>query len=256
MLKRHLILICTILGAIAGYALLHPFGTVVHTLFRVHNGRIHLYFNPGEIITVFVSTFSIRHLPQTISYVILCGIIGFLLGKLIKSYQAREDMLQDLALIDELTGLYNRRGFFLFAAQLVKLSDRTQKGLVLIYADLNNLKLANDQYGHSEGDKVLVCVADVLKNTFRGSDIIGRMGGDEFIVVAMGTEMKNMDTIRRRLDAAIDKADCKKDLKCAISLSMGLVYYNPEQPCSIEELVRRADMLMYEEKKRARLKNA
>jgi diguanylate cyclase (GGDEF)-like protein len=160
-----------------------------------------------------------------------------------------EELLQTLALFDELTGLYNRRGFLSFATQLLKLSDRSQRGLVLIFADLNNMKLINDNFGHAEGDKALTCVANVLKNTFRGSDLVGRIGGDEFAVLALEAKQENMDVLRKRLHDNTTRAECNQAFKCSISLSLGLVYYNPEQPCPIEELLHRGDLLMYEEKR-------
>ena len=91
--------------------------------------------------------------------------------------------MRELALKDILTGLYNRRGFLTFAEQLLRLSDRTHRGLILIYADLDNLKQINDDHGHEEGDRALVIIADVFRETFRDSDVIGRVGGDEFAIL-------------------------------------------------------------------------
>ena len=109
-------------------------------------------------------------------------------------------MMRELALIDALTGLYNRRGFLTYADHLLKLSDRTQRGLILIYADLDNMKRINDDFGHEQGDRALVCIADVLKKTFRNSDVIARVGGDEFAILALEAKAESLDALRRRLN--------------------------------------------------------
>jgi len=184
-LRKHLLLTCTIIGAIAGNAILHPFGMIVHAFFHLHPDEGYLHLHWEEIMTEFVKAFTLEHLPGSISYIVLSGIIGFLFGKQILNYNRQQDILQKLALIDELTGIYNRRGFITFSEQLIKLSNRTKRGLILGFIDLNNLKDINDKSGHSEGDKTLLCIAEVLKKTFRGSDIIGRIGGDEFVVLAL-----------------------------------------------------------------------
>ena len=159
-----------------------------------------------------------------------------------------EKKMRELALNDMLTGLYNRRGFMTFANQLLKLSDRAQRGLVLIYADLDDLKHINDNYGHEEGDSALVNVADVLNQTFRDSDVIGRVGGDEFAVLALEAKGESVETLRARLKENLERIEYSVDPLYKLTFSLGIIYYDPEKPQTIEELLRRADMLMYEEK--------
>jgi len=159
-----------------------------------------------------------------------------------------ESKMRELALNDMLTGLYNRRGFLTFADQLLKLSNRAHRGLILIYADLDNLKLINDVYGHEMGDRALVSIADMLKETFRSSDVIGRMGGDEFAILALETQEESLDTLRKRLKENLEKIKYNVDSVHKLTFSLGIIYYDPEQPHAIEELLRKADALMYEEK--------
>ena len=180
---------------------------------------------------------------------ILYFIVYRQLIKQLKEIKKAKEVMQDLALSDDLTGLYNRRGFIAFAAQLLKLSDRTKRGLVLIYIDVDKMKWINDSFGHAEGDEALKCTAAVLRESFRGSDIAGRIGGDEFVVLALEASSQNMDILRRRLRENIKNSRCCKILRSSISVSMGMVYYNPEKPCPIDELIRRADVMMYEEKR-------
>jgi diguanylate cyclase (GGDEF)-like protein len=159
-----------------------------------------------------------------------------------------EVKMRELALIDVLTGILNRRGFLTFAEHLMKLSDRTQRGLILIYADLDNMKWINDEFGHEEGDRALVTTADVLEKTFRNSDIIGRVGGDEFAVLALEARSESLDVLRKRLKENLERTKYNVDSMRKLTFSLGIIYYDPEKPQTIEELLRRADRLMYEEK--------
>lgn len=107
-----------------------------------------------------------------------------------ETVQMREE-LKRLSLNDVLTGLYNRRGFITLAEQQLKIAKDMAKNPILLFIDLDNMKLINDTLGHPEGDRALVEVSDVLRKTFRESDIIGRIGGDEFAVLAIEPAEKN-----------------------------------------------------------------
>src|SRR5260370_41013960 len=96
-----------------------------------------------------------------------------------------ESALQSLSLVDELTGLYTRRGFLAVTEQYLDSFQRGDNGLVVLYADLDGLKGINDSLGHLEGDRALVRTAEILKEAFRSSDIIARLGGDEFVLLAV-----------------------------------------------------------------------
>jgi len=159
-----------------------------------------------------------------------------------------EVMQRELALVDELTGLYNRRGFLSYANHLLVLSNRTQRGLLLIYADLDGLKQINDGFGHEAGDKAILFIAKVLQETFRKSDVIGRIGGDEFAIFALEAKTESLDMLRKRLKDNLRLAAHNFDSKCKPGLSFGIIYYNPEKPQTIEELLKKADRLMYAEK--------
>ncbi|MCM8776092.1 MAG: diguanylate cyclase, partial [Candidatus Omnitrophica bacterium] len=108
----------------------------------------------------------------------------------IERHQLQES-LRSLTIVDELTGLYNRRGFLIHAEQQVKLANRTRRGFFLLFADLDDFKKINDNFGHPEGDNALRETAKILKTTFRGSDIKARMGGDEFAVIVIEAEARN-----------------------------------------------------------------
>lgn len=113
------------------------------------------------------------------------------------------DRLRNLAVTDELTGVYNRRGFETVAAQHLRLAHRTRKKIALFFADLDDLKAINDSFGHNEGDRAIKDASNVLQSTFRDSDILARMGGDEFLILASDCTMKGAETLAARLQENI-----------------------------------------------------
>ncbi|MBF0387899.1 MAG: GGDEF domain-containing protein [Candidatus Omnitrophica bacterium] len=165
-----------------------------------------------------------------------------------ESLKKAEAIMRELALIDELTGLYNRRGFLTYANHLLKLSLRTKKGLILIYADLDNMKEINDALGHEEGDRALVAIAEVLRKTFRESDVISRVGGDEFAVLALEARAEDLNALSKRLSENMRRSRYNVDLGHKLTFSVGIMYYDPASPQTIEELLRGADVLMYKKK--------
>jgi len=157
--------------------------------------------------------------------------------------------MQDLVLVDELTGLYNRRGFFTLAEQQIGLSRKTDRGFLVIYADLDNMKYINDTYGHQEGDAALKLVADLFRDTFRAGDIIARMGGDEFLVLAIDAFKEYVRVIRTRLEDNLADINTRGSARYKLSLSTGEVYFDPRVPNTIDDLLAVADKRLYEHKK-------
>jgi diguanylate cyclase (GGDEF)-like protein len=155
-----------------------------------------------------------------------------------------EVAMRKLAFIDVLTGLYNRRGFLTYAQQLLRSSDHTQDRVILIYAGLDNIKQINDDLGHVEGDRALAAIADVLKHTFRPSDVIGRVGGDEFAVLALEAKAESLDALRIRMNENFKRTQYSVNSTCKVTFSLGILYYDPEKPQAIEALLKRADELI------------
>lgn len=158
--------------------------------------------------------------------------------------------LEHKLLSDELTGLYNRRGFMHLAAQQVKLARRMDSYLLLIFIDMDDLKKINDHYGHSEGDKALEAVATLLQATFRESDIVGRMGGDEFAVLAINVQESSDRVIAARMQKSLMAFNQINQKEYELSFSWGMIYYDPRENTSLENLLMKADALMYENKRR------
>jgi diguanylate cyclase (GGDEF)-like protein len=162
-----------------------------------------------------------------------------------------EQAIQTLSLVDELTGLYNRRGFVTLAEQQLKIAKRTRRDLYLIFADMDGLKPINDKYGHGVGDRLLCEVARMLRMNFRDSDIIARISGDEFVVLIMEPNGSSPEDLLQRLQARIAERN-EHEFPPPLSVSAGLARFEGANPCSLEELLHQADALMYEEKRRKR----
>ncbi len=164
-----------------------------------------------------------------------------------------EEAIRALSLEDELTGLPNRRGFFALAEQQLKVARRTKTGLYLLFADVDGLKTTNDRFGHAEGDRLIRDAARILRATFRDSDIVARIGGDEFVVLMIQTDEAAPAQFLARLDTEIERRNAGEK-ESPLSLSVGVTRYAREAPAPLEELIRRADALMYEEKRKKRRK--
>jgi diguanylate cyclase (GGDEF)-like protein/PAS domain S-box-containing protein len=163
-----------------------------------------------------------------------------------------EEEIIALTITDPLTGLHNRRGFFALAEQQLKIAERTKIGILLVFADMDGLKWINDHLGHQKGDEALAEAAAIFTEVFRDSDVIARVGGDEFVVLALGATLKNSDILESRLQQYLDKHNAREGRDFKISISVGIVNIDPQHPCSIEELLSHADALMYEQKKKKR----
>lgn len=159
---------------------------------------------------------------------------------------------RSLLLTDDLTGLYNRRGFLFMATQHLKLARRTGQHLLLFFMDVDNLKFINDDLGHIKGDAFLICCANALKQTFRETDILARFGGDEFVVLVHEGVSRGPSAILRRLEKSLHAVNRNVPGPHRLSLSAGTSSFDPRNPLSLTELLNRADRRMYDQK-RARL---
>ena len=163
-----------------------------------------------------------------------------------------QSALRALSLLDDLTGIYNRRGFMTLAEHEVKLARRRQVGFYLIFIDLDGMKEINDHHGHQAGDQALVATAQLLSDTFRGSDVVARMGGDEFAVITTEANGDGPTPILNRLESAVQRHNQAHPQRPPLSISIGVVFYAPESNRSMEDLLEEADRLMYEHKRSKR----
>jgi diguanylate cyclase (GGDEF)-like protein/PAS domain S-box-containing protein len=158
--------------------------------------------------------------------------------------------LESLSITDELTGIFNRRGFRMFAQQYLSIAARKIGPTFLLFIDVDNLKRINDVFGHHVGDLALIRLASVLRGTFRTSDIKGRMGGDEFAVYPIDATLEGIDIVLARLRDNIQAANEAPDAIFELSISAGVAAFDPENPSTVDELLVRADAMMYEEKRK------
>ncbi|MEG5028964.1 diguanylate cyclase [Microcoleus sp. AT8-B1] len=165
-----------------------------------------------------------------------------------------EAEVRQLSVTDELTGLYNRRGFFLLAEQQLKIARRTQTSYFILFADLDGLKKINDTLGHEMGDRVIVDAAQILKQTFREADIVARLGGDEFALFIPNFSGDSSTNFHARLQDNIDRFNQQSE-RAYISISLGVQFGDLNNEVLLEQLLAKADKLMYEHKRTKRCFN-
>ncbi|MCJ7679871.1 MAG: sensor domain-containing diguanylate cyclase [Candidatus Aminicenantes bacterium] len=156
--------------------------------------------------------------------------------------------LENLSLLDDLTGLYNRRGFYVAAKSEMIKSHQDGNRLFLLYLDLDHLKKINDTWGHQTGDQALVRFVEILKSTFRKSDVMGRMGGDEFAVIAIESMPDLPELLLDRVNKNMISLNETKKYSFTLALSSGTARYNPADPITIDDLLKKADAEMYKTK--------
>jgi len=155
-----------------------------------------------------------------------------------------ERKIRNLSLRDELTSLYNRRGFYLLAEQALRLAQRSKAPFSVLFVDLDNLKQINDTQGHGVGSVFLCEVAELLQRHVRKSDVLGRVGGDEFVVAGQSSE-ESMKHLRQRLEAAAAECNAQPGRAYPFSFSVGHVTSQPDEAESLQDLLDRADHAMY-----------
>jgi diguanylate cyclase (GGDEF)-like protein len=157
--------------------------------------------------------------------------------------------LRRMGTTDTLTRLMNRRGFLPTAEHQLKVANRTHQPVALMFLDLDGLKLVNDALGHSVGDSMITEAAFVLRETFRSSDLIGRMGGDEFCVLFAADSYHAAKIALTRLKNAVDVANAQEGRPFVLSFSAGVAFYDPEVPRTLDDLIAEADEQMYVRKR-------
>jgi diguanylate cyclase (GGDEF)-like protein len=157
--------------------------------------------------------------------------------------------LEYLSINDEMTGLYNRRGFLSIAANELNLAHRLKTNGTIFFIDLDGLKLINDTFGHQEGDFAIIESAEILRESFRNIDVIGRLGGDEFVVLAINIPNNFVEDIIQRILINVSRHNLKLKKGYQISMSVGNAYFNSEDNWTIDKIMAEADRILYQQKK-------
>ncbi len=163
--------------------------------------------------------------------------------------QRMEREIREMSLRDHLTDLYNRRGFVTLAEQQLKAANRSKRRMMLAFLDVDGLKGINDRLGHEEGDRALTDTANILRQTFRESDIIARIGGDEFAVLTIEMAECRPDVFSQRLQKNIEAWNAQGSRPYTLGMSWGSAVYDPESPMSLDRLMSASDERMYARKK-------
>ncbi|ASP49670.1 sensor domain-containing diguanylate cyclase [Cognaticolwellia beringensis] len=153
-----------------------------------------------------------------------------------------------MATVDELTNISNRRGFLMLAEQIINSAIRYKTSETLLFFDLDKFKSINDNYGHAEGDSALITFANTLKSTCRDSDVFARLGGDEFAVLLTNTTRLIAEEFVQRFKGSLDQLNSAENREYDITFSHGIVTFDPEKHATIEELLEAGDALMFKEK--------
>lgn len=154
-----------------------------------------------------------------------------------------------LAAMDGLTNISNRRSFMTLAQHSLSVCVRQNISAALVFLDLDKFKSINDQFGHAEGDAALIAFAGQIKSTFRDSDLFARLGGDEFVALLSNASKQKAEEIIERFSHALTRYNQEAKRGYEILFSHGVVEFNPEKHSAIEALLAEGDALMYEVKK-------
>jgi diguanylate cyclase (GGDEF)-like protein len=155
----------------------------------------------------------------------------------------------NLSINDELTGLYNRRGFLMLSQQQLKMAYRTGTPFLVIFVDLDGLKCINDSFGHQEGNHALVDTASILKDSFRQSDLLARIGGDEFAVYVTDACGDDSNRVVTRLQEKLQACNDGATRAYKLSFSIGVAQADVNNRLDIEGLLKQADAAMYHDKR-------
>jgi len=159
--------------------------------------------------------------------------------------------LLQMALRDDLTGLHNRRGFIALATRYLRWARDSGEHVAMLFGDIDGLKSINDRFGHAEGDRAISLTATCIKETFRRFDVTARLSGDEFVALIAEVPGRSVEAICRRLQANLaDRSVAERPY--AMSLSIGVAHFDPDQPVTLQELMRQADIALYRHKGRGR----
>jgi diguanylate cyclase (GGDEF)-like protein len=174
------------------------------------------------------------------------------LGRALKDLKKLNAKLHYLSYKDELTGLYNRRGFFTVGEKYFNMAKRKNTEMLVVFCDLNRFKDINDSYGHKEGDEALKQTAMILKTAFRNYDIVSRFGGDEFVLLLDNTTASDFQSLKKRLDTALAAYNDSSGKKYRISISYGFssFKYDRNPALTFDDLLDEADKMLYAEKRK------
>lgn len=164
--------------------------------------------------------------------------------------EKRNGELKNSYVIDELTGIFNRRGFYMHGGSLYKSASITGGKVIMCFGDIDGLKKINDTYGHQEGDQAILTTALLIKESCEVDDIVARMGGDEFTIIAANKSTKNeINKISERIDSNFARYNLISKKPYTLAISLGFSVYSQDTKLTFDELIQAADKQLYKRKK-------
>lgn len=211
-------------------------------------GIVKMQTKTGRTLVLRYRNILVGELTAADSYVICHG------QDVTELFEAKEK-LRNLSLTDELTGLYNRRGFLTLAEQQLRLERHsgTARGLALIFADMDGLKRINDTFGHEAGSEALKTLSTLLKSVIREADIAARWGGDEFVILSIGSDDQSTEMMIERIRERLNEYNLYSGKPYRVECSLGFARVNLSDNRSFEDIIAEADARMYEEKRQRKL---
>lgn len=211
-------------------------------------GIVKMHTKTGRTLVLRYRNILVGELTAADSYVICHG------QDVTELFEAKEK-LRNLSLTDELTGLYNRRGFLTLAEQQLRLERHsgTARGLALIFADMDGLKRINDTFGHEAGSEALKTLSTLLKSVIRDADIAARWGGDEFVILSIGSDDQCTEMMIERIRERLNEYNLYSGKPYRVECSLGFARVNLSDNRSFEDIIAEADARMYEEKRQRKL---
>ncbi len=209
--------------------------------FKVHSGKPAFRPIPMQQVTMKGSDGNEKIIEMSVAEIKLHGETFFMasMRDITELIQLRREK-EEVPLIDDLTGLYNRRGLTTLAEYQIKMADRQRKGMLLLMFSLRNFQEIASSFGQSEANSALVEFADILRQTFRISDIIARIDENKFAAIAIGAQKNHTDILVVRFKSKLGLHNSQKGRKYKLLAYVGAAFYNPNAPCSIDELLAEA----------------
>lgn len=229
----------------------------INSYYVFHNLFIGLGILALYVLTVTLGTTNIAaNFPFIVSALFFMGSILIFVSILTRIFSQSfyrdfllTEQLKHISMNDVLTQLYNRRGFLLLAGEQLKIAQRDGIGLMLFFADVDGLKKINDSYGHAEGDRAIIKIAEILRKSFRDPDIVARFAGDEYAVLAVKAGRESERIFQERVQDNLDEYNARREKPYFLSLSMASIYFQVDKDTVIEALMARADEKLYQMKR-------
>lgn len=230
-----------LLGALAGYFILHPASMHIHSLFE-HNNAV--------VWDSLILSFSPQHLAMAIYFTLLGLMFGLTYGYYTQRIVSLYEHVKLLSVTDELTSLYNRRYFFQKFREEIERAWRYSRQLSVLLIDIDNFKKYNDIYGHEQGDDILRSFSNRLRKIVRENDIVARLGGEEFVIIMPEANHKMASDLAERLRLDVTKYPFKNTNR-KFTISIGVAGF-PSDAQDMTRLLRKADHALYEAKRKGK----